>query len=312
MTKYLFLLFSFSSSAGLFSQGQADWWYFGSLAGIHFETGGPVAVNDGQLSTSEGCASISDQAGNLLFYTDGLTVYDKTHTVMPNGTGLLGSPSSSQSAVVVPKPQSSSEYYIFTVDDGAGVDGMQYSKVDLTLNGGLGDVVTSEKNIPLVAPTPEKISVLKKSNGYWVVTMKIPGDTLYAYSVTSSGVNLVPVTSNTGLSLTSSNFWGYLKPNVQSTKLGFISQGIQEVYVFDFDVASGTVTGLDTITQSIGGGTGYGIEFSPDGNLLYSMSYSTCDLKQYDLNAGNSAAISASEVLLGSASLTPSPAQYPR
>ena len=69
--------------------------------------------------------------------------------------------------------------------------------------------------------------------------------------------------------------------------------------MFDFDVTTGMVTGSVAITQTIGGGTGYGIEFSPDGNLLYTMSYGTCDLKQYDLTLVTSAAISASEVILG-------------
>ncbi len=299
MLRIVSLFFILFIVANAHAQTPADWWYFGNQAGLHFEAGGPVADPNGVLSTSEGCASISDAGGNLLFYTDGISVFDATHTLMPNGGGLLGNSSSTQSAIVIPRPQSNTQFYIFTVDDGAGVDGMKYTKVDMTLNGGLGDVVTSEKNISLVTPTAEKVASLKKPNGYWVVTMKIPSDTVYAYEVTSAGVNLTPVTSNTGLSLTTSNFWGYLKGNVQSSKLGFISQGISEAYVFDFDVTTGMVTGSVAITQTIGGGTGYGIEFSPDGNLLYTMSYGTCDLKQYDLTLVTSAAISASEVILG-------------
>ncbi|NCG29475.1 MAG: hypothetical protein GWP27_03280 [Bacteroidetes bacterium] len=60
----------------LTAQTPADWWYFGNQAGIHFTTTGPVAEGSGQLNTQEGCATISDNAGDLLFYTDGITVWD--------------------------------------------------------------------------------------------------------------------------------------------------------------------------------------------------------------------------------------------
>ena len=74
---------------------------------VHFTTSGPVADTNGQVSASEGCSSISDPAGNLLFYTDGITVFDSNHDIMPNGSGLFGGTSASNSAVIVPKPGSS-------------------------------------------------------------------------------------------------------------------------------------------------------------------------------------------------------------
>ena len=43
----------------------------------------------------------------LLFYTDGMTVYNKNHVIMPNGNFLTGHSSSSQSGVIVKKPGSS-------------------------------------------------------------------------------------------------------------------------------------------------------------------------------------------------------------
>ena len=58
----LIALFQISSA-----QSPADWWYFGANAGLHFTGSGPVAVTNGQTVTQEGCASISDNNGNLLF-----------------------------------------------------------------------------------------------------------------------------------------------------------------------------------------------------------------------------------------------------
>src|SRR5689334_20241397 len=95
------------------AQKENNVWYFGNGAGIDFNSGSPVGLNNGALFTVEGCASIADASGNLLFYTDGVTVYNKVHSVMTNGLGLLGGNSSSESAIIVPMPGSSTLYYIF-------------------------------------------------------------------------------------------------------------------------------------------------------------------------------------------------------
>tara|TARA_B110000967_G_scaffold208046_1_gene258990 strand:+ start:30 stop:3278 length:3249 start_codon:yes stop_codon:yes gene_type:complete len=74
------------------------------------------------MNTNEGCSSISDFNGNLLFYTDGRNVWDKNHQVMPNanynaGKGLLGDPSSTSSGLIIPRPGNPNNYYVFTVDE---------------------------------------------------------------------------------------------------------------------------------------------------------------------------------------------------
>src|SRR5699024_8437741 len=113
------------------AQLEASNWYFGNKAGLNFEDcQDPSVLTDGQLVQEEGCASISDSEGNLLFYTDGQVVYNANHEIMPNGTGLLGDQSSSQSAIIIPKPGDETSYYIFTTDKEAGSDGLNYSVVD--------------------------------------------------------------------------------------------------------------------------------------------------------------------------------------
>ena len=96
-----------------YSQKEADRWYFGKYAGLNFSNGAPVPLHDGQMVTNEGCATINDKNGNLLFYTNGEKVWNRNHQVMPNGTGLMGGYSSTQSAIVVPFPGNDSMYYIF-------------------------------------------------------------------------------------------------------------------------------------------------------------------------------------------------------
>ena len=91
---------------------QCNNWYFGVLAGLNFSLGGVNVITVGALNTGEGCSSISDGAGNTLFYTDGVNVWNKSHALMPNGDSLMGGPSSTQSALIVPMPGSNSLYYI--------------------------------------------------------------------------------------------------------------------------------------------------------------------------------------------------------
>ena len=81
------------------AQRENDIWYFGNGAGIDFNGPLPRPLTDGVLDAVEGCASIADPAtGALLFYTDGITVWNRLHRPMPNGTGLGGGPSSVQAA----------------------------------------------------------------------------------------------------------------------------------------------------------------------------------------------------------------------
>jgi len=141
---YFLMAIFFSAMA----QNETNIWYFGQNAGLDFNSGPPVVITDGALNTGEGCSVISDEEGNLLFYTDGILVWDKTHTQMTNGYDLMGHISSSQSALIVSKPGTNTNYYIFTVDAQFGLNGLRYSEVDMTQRGGLGDVLVATKNIP--------------------------------------------------------------------------------------------------------------------------------------------------------------------
>lgn len=187
-TLIVLLAASFTASA----QKEANNWYFGNLGGIRFLDDGSVeAITDGAMTTSEGCSSISDSNGNLLMYTDGRNVWDRNHVIMPNGnyalgTGLLGDPSSTQSAIIVPNEENPDIYYIFTVDEPhhlnasafpdqytgdypepngtAGTipeaddgfnNGLNYSVVDLSIigaNGSIGDVTIRNEHLVTYDP----------------------------------------------------------------------------------------------------------------------------------------------------------------
>jgi gliding motility-associated-like protein len=261
----------------LVAQKQAANWYFGENAGLSFDlnTNSVTTVFDGQLNTREGCASISDSNGVLLFYTDGITVWNKNHAVMVNGTGLFGDSSSTQSAIIIPKPQDPNIYYIFTVDnDLDGVNnGLNYSIVDITLNSGLGEVLSKNNN--LLQECSEKITAVLKnciSDAIWVVTFaSVDGssnsfDTFHAFEVSDLGVN--PFSIKSTLSIQVSDPRGYLKLSPDGTKVA-IANFTDGLYLYDFDSSSGIVS--NRIRIGLRGKTNnpYGVEFSPNSKVLY-------------------------------------------
>lgn len=101
--RILFFLIIILGSKPVLAQKESNIWYFGGNAGITFSTNPPTYLTDGMLASQEGCATICDNNGNLLFYTDGVTVWNKIHAVMDNGTGLHGNNSSTQSSIIVHK-----------------------------------------------------------------------------------------------------------------------------------------------------------------------------------------------------------------
>ncbi|MHC0442859.1 T9SS type B sorting domain-containing protein [Flavobacterium sp. 3-210] len=305
--KYFAVLFLFCS-LNCFAQGEANFWYFGLKAGLDFNSGAPIVKTDGQLQTFEGNATISDASGKLLFYTDGITIYNKNHTVMLNGTGLWGDPSTTQSATIVPKPGSTTEFYVFTIDAEAKPHGLSYSIVDMSLAGGLGAVTT--RNVFVKASMCEKISVVKNADktGFWVLTHLWNTNTFEARLLTAAGLS-GPVTTNIGDIVTSTNFitpgvqnvensLGYMKFSPDGTKVAACNYGDQatnqgSLQLFDFNNVTGTLSNAKTLMSNQYGL--YGLEFSPNGKVLYATLNKFGKLYQFDLTAPN---IAASRVTL--------------
>ena len=305
-----------------FSQGEGQNWFFGYNAGLDFTGGNPVAVTNGAINQWEGVASISDAGGNLLFYTNGQNVWNRNHVIMTNGSGLLGHQSSSQSAVIVPYPYYPDRYYVFTVDQLAGSNGVRYSIVDMSLSAGLG-AVTSTKNMPLMTNATEKITAVRHSNNsdMWVICHKWNSNQFQSFLVDAcNGLNTTPVISNTGTvhNHTSGGYntgsIGYMKASPQGNKLGLAlftqsSPSATNFELFNFNNTTGGVSNPISLpspsTTALPPGIpwyrAYGVEFSPDGTYFYGGLNSTGEVFQYDLLAGGSAAIRNSASLVGTA-----------
>ena len=285
------------------SSGRFNNWYFGTNAGVSFSSGSPVALTNGALVTTEGSASISDENGNLLFYTDGVTVWNRNHLAMTNGTGLHGHASSTQSAIIVQKPGSTSMYYIFTADADAGVNGIKYSEVNMSLSGGLG-AVTANKNVALRTPSCEKLTAVRHCNNrdLWIVSHDWNSNAFRTWLVTDAGINLTPVVSSVGVTATgvTQGAYGQLKANPDGNRLvasyyGTSSGGVNRLETYSFNNQTGAVSNALTLASDVGL---YGTEFSPDGRIVYAGTNQGL-LLQYNLCAGSNAAIVASRYVIG-------------
>lgn len=292
---FLFAIIFFVCSA----QKEANQWYFGQMASIDFNSGTAIATGGSAMSTTEGSASMADTAGNLLFYTNGVDVWDANHTLMPNGTGLMGGISATQSALIVPYPGITDMYFIFTVDETGGGNGFRYSVVDMNLNGGMGDV--SVKNFAIYGPVTEKLAAVKHMNGssYWIMVHEWGSDAFRAYELNSTGLNQTPVISNTGSVHSTAviqNTYGQMKFSACGNKLA-AAIGYQDIVeVFDFNAATGVVSNPLTISFP---DHVYGVEFSPDNSKLYVSNYDPSGtLVQFDLSAGSPPAVIASQVVI--------------
>ncbi|MEX0291075.1 MAG: hypothetical protein AB3N14_18375, partial [Flavobacteriaceae bacterium] len=289
----------------MFGQGETSNWYFGNGAGIKFNNDGTVStVKKSKLSTFEGCATISDAVGNLLFYTDGVTVYNGDHEIMENGEGLYGDSSSTQSALIVPKPEDPNIFYVFTVDtsvfEGDPDFGLNYSIINISLNNGLGAV--TQKNVNLLTDCSEKITAVVKDcfdQSIWVITLASASGnvglftTYHAFEVNASGVSTTSVkTSIKDLDIEDPR--GYLKLSADGTKLAS-ANATNGLYLYDFDDTTGRLSNQLRIEIDDVNRNPYGVEFSPDSRFLYVHSSNdilansghSSSLLQYDLTAGD-------------------------
>ena len=281
-------------------------WYFGSNATVNFPAAGPPTARPGSvMSTYEACASVSDAQGQPLFYTNSETLWNRSNQVMVNGTNLGGHASCSQGTIVVQNPGNKQQYYVFVHDAAETLfaGGLKYNLVDITRQGGLGEVIQSRVQVSLVRLT-EKLTTVPHANGKdtWVLVHGWETNTFYAYLLTAAGLQSTPVTTNIGAVHSgggganhNANGVGYMRVSPDGSKLAL---GIrdQNFELFDFNPATGQLSNyvpLNSVYRS------YGVEFSPDNHLLYGTDLDGLSVYQYDLRAGSASAIATSGLLIG-------------
>lgn len=261
--------------------------------------------------------------GQLLLYSNGEQVWGRDHRVMPNGTALLGSSYVTQGALVIPMPDNPFRYYLFTLQAwGATVTPPQpvasyagrlaYSVVDLRENKGVGDVVAQLKNHVVATGLNEKLTAVRHANGrdYWVICHEWQSNVFLVAAVQAAGIG--PFTryavgpaqpADTLNSAFQDQAKGVLQASPDGRKLayGVLAGGSSVLPAFglyDFDPTTGAVTNFVNLGPLR---DAYAPCFSPDNSKLYIPNFGrTPDgqryniISQYDLQAGDAAAIAAS------------------
>lgn len=263
-------------------------WVFGGGCGLSFSTHPPTPSSGYAMATTEGCSSISDDNGNLLFYTDGRTIWDSSNIVRVQG--LLGNSSSTQSVIIVSDPSNSEQYYVLTSD---GITGANNH-----FDGGLLNVTTwnftplaSLMTMPSVTwySPVERVTAVQHADckNFWVITMiqkgglhTQDGDGIFrVFRIDISGIQHV---GDTPLGEFIGDI-GYLKGSPDGKKISFVDYNKWNIKVYDFDSASGVIDVNNVQTISVPKNGNYGLEFSPNSQLLYFSNLPSASIYQVDL-----------------------------
>jgi len=296
----ILILLNFVFQNDILGQFANKMWYFGEQAGITFNTIPPSTLTNGQLQAYDNTSTITDTSGNLLFYTNGITVWDKNHNPMPNGTGLGGNLSAGQSTLIVPQPNSS-KFYIFTVGY-ASADAFRYSIVDLALNSGNG-AVTTKANIIFNGST-EKIDAIynPSDTSYWVMTHTWNTNQYYCYKINYQGLQIsTPVINsigsiNSGGNPTGYNALGQMTFSEDGSKLVTAIYYDGKIEIFDFNVATATLSNPIILT---GFYQPWGIAISDNNRFVYYTEWFDSKVIQLDIISGTPSTIIGSKTTVG-------------
>lgn len=291
------------------AQAEKSHWRFGYTAGIDFSSGSPQAVYSSAMTSSfEATVTMADAQGNLLFYSEGSTVWNAVNSVMDNGTGLMGGTSTSQS-ISIPKPGDPNIYYLFTVGQENDTVGLRFSEIDMSANNGLGQV-TANKNVVMDTAMMEKLTAVKHCNGvdFWLVAHRSFTNQYHAYLVSSSGINTTAVVSTTGTTPSSLDFGGEMVFANSGDRIANPFYDSDRVDVSEFDRNTGVVS--NTMTLLCTNFSPYSLAFSPDDSRLYFSITNGWEIHQFNMLAGNASNIQNSRTLVGTGDVFSQITQY--
>lgn len=282
-------------------------WHFGKYAAIDFNGSSPVtATSNLDMDEVEGCSSISDANGNLVFYTDGVKAWNPSGLI-PGATnmGAFGYPAtfatpSTQDALIVPKPGSASEYYVFTNEP--ILKQLSYAVIDMAMNGGLGGVATPKT---LLSPhTFEKVTAVNHCDGQSVWIISEDENYVFSFLLSTTGLSTTAVTSpTTGDPLF--DYYGQLKASPDGRYLASARRSSFGIKLYRFNNTTGTASFIVDIPT----GDGYGVAWSTDGTKLYCKPLINDNLYQIDVSNPAPAAILSSVTMIAT---LPTPAQSRR
>lgn len=307
LSRISYILLIFFTHA-VFAQNEANVWIFDKNMGIDFnhDRFRPFILPFEMERVGGTSVMCDSETGELLFFTNTRNVWDRRYVQMRNGRNLKGGGGSltDQAVIIVPVPENNRQYYVFTAaapENSQGLEpGLFYTVVDMELNGGLGDVDITRKNIKLLNDPIARLMAVPHSNGrdYWLITHEWNTDRFIVVPVTAEGPG-TPQYIPIGSVYRDYDGSGGLKISPDGTKLacGFANPTnlSNPLELYDFDASTGGISNKMNIGNYhyIGG-----VSFSPDNSKIYLADHYQAAgiiihelLYQMDITSGNEEAI---------------------
>ena len=248
-------------------------------------------------------ANISDANGNLLMSSNGAWIANSTGDTMLNGS-FLGYDSYinahtdgiliTYANIIIPYPNNTTKYVLFHQSaDYNGISyyspAINYSIIDMTKDGGLGAVDSTQKYIVAIQDTMNGgIAACRHANGrdWWVVAQKHDTDTIYKILFTPTGIASITtqklIVPKAVYSISQLTFSPDGKKFVYQTYIPYQPDS-SYILTFDFDRCSGMFTTHNPVF--VNRGYIWGLAFSPNSEFVYAC---TADkLYQLDLNTNH-------------------------
>lgn len=223
---------------------------------------------------------------------------------MPNGSGLTGSNTGGQNAVIIPIPCNTTRYVIFHVTDFSNPGYLSYTVVDMSLNGGLGDVDTTNKNVSLGTGWTEKLCAYYNPSGkfYWLLTHQWNSDAFVAFKVDATTIAATSVTTSIGSVHNCGTYggahdaMGQLTISPDGSKVINALTCTDKFELFDFNINTGVLSNSISIPGN--SNKAWGTAFSPDNKKVYVDDLFGQSVYQYDISTYTQSSILASKTTL--------------
>lgn len=273
-------------SSLVLSQKFANNWLFESF-GLEFKEHTVAIHHDYAECGNRNTATISDESGNLLFYTNGIHIWNKNHTIMPNGKNVL-SVGNSQS-VIIPKPDSKSIYYVFVA--GSYYDNepsLYFLTVDISLDNGLGDITQTKK---IINGVHHLTAVYHENNqDIWVIVHQQDSNKYHSFLVSKTGLTETPVISSMDVAA-----WGQgqMKASPDGKKIAHAHDRLntsESFSLFDFNNSTGEITNPLSFSMPAEHRDCSAVEFSSDAKKVFVFqngSTGECAIYQFDISNDN-------------------------
>lgn len=279
--------------------------------------------NNPIVSMDGAACNVSDTAGNILFFSNGIQVGNSLAQVMENGDTLTdslfysmfaGGFTEPQTTLILPR--SGNTFYLFYYSESdsllatqtiAEPDRLYYAIIDMDANGGLGKV-TSKKNIAYKGLFGDcRLTACRHANGrdWWLVNQGEANNEYFVYLITPDSVYPPQIQYLGPSDFYEDGLGSQSCFSPDGSKFATVSL-IGPLLLMDFDRCLGTFSNPDSIsipidtvwynanTNGIGGGGGGACCFSSSGRFLY-MSDGN-NILQYDIWAPD---VMASATLVG-------------